>query len=365
MSAVSAVGGMGGMSVGRALFGEQREPVQRGYDQQHSQAYGQSYGYGHGVATYHQERQTQPQFQAQTQYQQEYHESPFEMDFEHQPSYGSQPQPAYYAQQDRHQQHRAMAVSMPRTTRSMTSPIPVSMRAPISPVPSSISPSSPPSYGSMSPRGGTPGSGLAQAMRRGAASAASAAASVSSHVRSASQSHSRSPVPEVKPEAVVTWSRWDVLNGRRILLVAYGGSYVSVQTDLAPTTATSFPHSGARLQLWDTSDLSSVTELLDIAFDMGELGMALGGDSSSNAGVRVVHAAVMPELRGAEKDGFEAARPLLGILYVFHPIFLFSGELTRGSCVRHVEPRARMKTSSSSRHRARRLLFIAYVRTRS
>ncbi|KAF5309146.1 hypothetical protein D9619_012845 [Psilocybe cf. subviscida] len=318
VSAVSAVSGMGGMSVGRALFGDQREEAPRAYGQT-----GYSSGYGQGYGSPYQREPQAPareyrERQAQYLPHEEYHESPFEMDLDQQHSYQPplqrQSQPAYYAQNDR-QQHRAGSIPMPRTTPSMTSPVPVPMRAPISPVPASISPSSPTSYGSTSPRGGHPASGLAQAMRRGAASAASAAASVSSHVRSASQSHSRSPVPDSNHEAVISWARWDVLNGKRVLLIAYDGAGgVIVGANPSPPATTAGSGGGARLQIWDTSNLSSVTELLDIEFDKGELGMALVGDSSSNAGVRVVHAAVLPESRGSVGNvGFEAARPLLGI----------------------------------------------------
>ncbi|KAF8903655.1 hypothetical protein CPB84DRAFT_1773819 [Gymnopilus junonius] len=113
---------------------------------------------------------------------------------------------------------------------------------------------------------------------------------------------------------VISWARWDVLNDRRVLIIAY------------PTS----------LQIWDCADLKEVKEVLDVDFGAPEWGLLVGDSSfgprrrgkeeeeGGKVRMRVVHAAVLPPpkilpapgkaTRVDDVDGFRDVRPLLAIL---------------------------------------------------
>lgn len=55
------------------------------------------------------------------------------------------------------------------------------------------------------------------------------------------------------------------------------------------------------LQVWDCTDLSTVSEVLNLSADWG----------------RVIHAGVLPDPQSAASDPFASERPLIGIVYAF------------------------------------------------
>ncbi|KIM42507.1 hypothetical protein M413DRAFT_444245 [Hebeloma cylindrosporum] len=160
------------------------------------------------------------------------------------------------------------------------------------------------------PPSGFPGSGLAQAMRRGAAGMTGSfiGRGVGRGVGSTSvpaPASKRALVNEKGIVDAISWARWDILNARHVLILAYP----------------------AGLQMWDCADLASISEVFNLNFDLPEWELVVGrrgarGDGSDAAAqqVRVVHAAVLPPpshramIPHGGKDPFAESRPLLGIL---------------------------------------------------
>ena len=79
----------------------------------------------------------------------------------------------------------------------------------------------------------------------------------------------------------------------------------------------------AGLQIWDCSDLSAISEGLNLNFDSAEWRMILGNGKGGSTKrqeegmvVQVIHAALLPAPRETPLDLFGGDRPLLGILCV-------------------------------------------------
>lgn len=79
----------------------------------------------------------------------------------------------------------------------------------------------------------------------------------------------------------------------------------------------------AGLQIWDCSDLSAISEILNLNFDSAEWKMILGNGKGGSTKrqeegmmFRVVHAALLPAPSETRSDLFGDDRPLLGILCV-------------------------------------------------
>lgn len=85
----------------------------------------------------------------------------------------------------------------------------------------------------------------------------------------------------------------------------------------------------AGLQIWDCSDLSAISEVLNLNFDSAEWRMILGNGKGGSTKkqeegmvVQVIHAALLPTPSKTRSDLFAGDRPLLGILYVLiHFVF--------------------------------------------
>ncbi|KAF8952387.1 hypothetical protein BDZ97DRAFT_1930866 [Flammula alnicola] len=151
------------------------------------------------------------------------------------------------------------------------------------------------------------GLGTGASIRRGAAASSvgathgqvqrgAKAGGTSTYPRSVSSGGSR---PRELPAQAdtITWAKWDTLNERRVLVLAYA----------------------AGLQLWDCADLSAISEVFNLNFDSAEWALMVGDRRDGSEGVRVVHAAVLPppssrSVPQGGKDPFAEMRPLLGIL---------------------------------------------------
>jgi hypothetical protein len=79
----------------------------------------------------------------------------------------------------------------------------------------------------------------------------------------------------------------------------------------------------AGLQIWDCSDLSAVSEVLNLNLDSAEWRMILGNGKGGSTKiqeegivVQVVHAALLSTPSHTRSDLFAGDRPLLGIMCV-------------------------------------------------
>ncbi|TFK32507.1 hypothetical protein BDQ12DRAFT_692387 [Crucibulum laeve] len=150
--------------------------------------------------------------------------------------------------------------------------------------PASVSGYAPPSVSGYGPAASTMG-------KRGAKSGTSV---VGSAVTGAGMEYAHGQGQQHGEEAI-QWSRWDCLDGSRLLLLAY--------------------QSG--LQIWDCTNLGSVSEILNLNFSLPEWELLL--PSGVGSGVRVLHAAVLPSpsqkaMADGRGDPLAEERPLLGII---------------------------------------------------
>ncbi|KAF9557360.1 hypothetical protein CPC08DRAFT_764595 [Agrocybe pediades] len=108
---------------------------------------------------------------------------------------------------------------------------------------------------------------------------------------------------------VVAWSRWDVLHGRRILIIAY---HQQRSTSNA---------SGPGLQIYDCTDLTAIQEILDINLDGSFLPHSVADQEHASRTtqtkrtrtrrrMKIVDVAVLP----ADEEEWEGERPMIGVL---------------------------------------------------
>lgn len=128
---------------------------------------------------------------------------------------------------------------------------------------------------------------------------------------------------------VIEWARWDVLNDRSVPFSILPFSILTAQYCSRFLILAYL----AGLQIWDCSDLSAISEVLNLNFDSAEWRMVLGNGKGGSTRrqeegivVQVIHAAFLPaptqpRLDTSISDPFGGYRPLLGILYVLTYLF--------------------------------------------
>ncbi|KAF4616090.1 hypothetical protein D9613_011234 [Agrocybe pediades] len=113
---------------------------------------------------------------------------------------------------------------------------------------------------------------------------------------------------------VVAWSRWDLVDGRRILIIAYH------QQRSTPTSSNA---SGPGLQIYDCTDLTAIQEILDVNLDGPFLPHSAADQEHASRTtqtkrtrtrtrrrMKIVDVAVLP----ADEEEWEGERPMIGVL---------------------------------------------------